>query len=93
MSVQTDKNGRIGSKMGQHSAKLDKTDIVHKTAPIVRKRTFAFFVFVKHTILELPAGLIAILLFESNRNGWLNLLGTQHESTEHAIRTITTIFM
>lgn len=79
--------------MGQHNAKQAKTDIVHKVAPIVAKRTHPFFVFVKHTILELPAGLIAILIFESNRQGWLNLVGTQHESTEHAIRTISTIFM
>jgi hypothetical protein len=79
--------------MGQHSAKQAKTDIVHKAAPIVRSRTHVFFTFCKHTILELPAGLIAILIFESHREGWLNLVGTQHNSTEHAIRTITTIFM
>lgn len=79
--------------MGKHNAEPPKTDIVHKVAPIVRNRTHPFFVFVKHTILELPAGLIAILIFESNRQGWLNLVGTQHDSTEHAIRTISTIFM
>ena len=73
--------------MGKHSAAPIKTDIVHKAPRIIKTRTHMFLVFCKHTIMELPAGLIAILIFESNRGGWLHMIGTEHEVKESAIRT------
>lgn len=72
--------------MGKHSVQPTKTDIVHKSGRVMRTRTHVFLVFCKHTIMELPAGLIAILLFESNRGGWLHMIGNDKEATEHAIR-------
>jgi hypothetical protein len=74
--------------MGKHTAQPPNSDILHKSIPIVRTRTHVFLVFCKHTILELPAGMLAILIFESNRQGWLHLVGSDPEVTDHAIRTI-----
>lgn len=74
--------------MGKHTAPPAKTDIVHKAVPIVRTRTHVLLVFCKHTLMELPAGLIAILIFEANRSGWLELVGAHTETTNQAIRTI-----
>lgn len=76
--------------MGRHNAAPDKQDIVHKTVKVARVRSHVFMTFCKHTILELPAGLIAILIFESNRGGWLHLLGTDESGTIHAISTFVT---
>jgi hypothetical protein len=73
--------------MGKHNAQPDKTDIVHKAVPIVRTRTHVLLVFCKHTLMEIPAGMLAILIFESNRHGWLNLIGIHVPATETAIRT------
>jgi hypothetical protein len=76
--------------MGKHTAPPPvHTDIPHKVAPVIKTKTHTFLVFCKHTLLELPAGLIAILIFEGNRGGWLHLIGSDHETTENALRVIT----
>lgn len=76
--------------MGTHRAQPDKTDIPHKVVKTIKPRTHQLFVFCKHTLMELPAGLIAILIFEGNRGGWLHLIGTDSEGTTHAISTFVT---
>lgn len=76
--------------MGAHSAQPDKTDIPHKVIKTIKPRTHVFLVFCKHTLMELPAGMAAILLFESNRSGWLHLIGTDTEGTVHAISAFVT---
>jgi len=76
--------------MGKHNAPPPKTDIVHNAPKVIKTRTHTFLVFCKHTILELPAGLIAILIFEGNRGGWLHLIGTDSNGTVHAMSTFVT---
>jgi hypothetical protein len=71
--------------MGKHTAEPPKTDIVHQVPKVLKTRTHTFLVFCKHTMLELPAGFIAILIFEGNRGGWLHLIGTDSEGATHAI--------
>lgn len=73
--------------MGKHNAQPAKTDIVHKTLPVVRTRTHVLIVFCKHMIVEGMAGFLAIIVFEANRTGWLDLVGAHTETTNHAIRT------
>jgi hypothetical protein len=38
-------------------------------------------------IVEGMAGFLAIIVFEANRTGWLDLVGAHTETTNHAIRT------
>lgn len=58
--------------MGRHSANPDKQHIPRK----VTNTTHSFLIFCKHTILEIPAGVTAILIFESHREKWLEMVGT-----------------
>lgn len=73
--------------MGKHNALPDKTDIPHKAARVVRTRSHEWIVFCKHFIVEGSAGFLAIIVFEANRAGWLNLLGEHSEPANHTIRT------
>ncbi len=76
--------------MGKHSIHPQKTDIPHVTARIIKTRTHILIVVCKHLILEGFAGFIAILAFEANRHGWLNLIGVHEYGPIQAIQTFVT---
>jgi len=73
--------------MGKHNADPDKTDIPHKAVRVVRTRSHVWIIACKHFIVEGSAGFLAIIVFEANRAGWLNLVGANHDVPSHAIRT------
>lgn len=76
--------------MGRHSAQPVKTDIPHKAARVVASRSHVWMIAVKHAIIETTCGFLAIIIFEANRAGWLHLVGTNTDVSEHAIRTVVT---